>query len=351
MPPELSALLRSPTMWTESAAHVEVTEPFAVFPKGRVPSQPNASAATEHRLHHGPAFVTLPTLTAYRPRNVPGRTAVVIAPGGGYKWLTAKESKPVARYIALTFRVTTFVLKYRVPGGGDDGSLEWGEAPLQDAQRAVSLLRFHAHALRLDPERIGVLGFSAGANLAIHLSRRHKVKAYSTIDGVDDTSSRPSFTLGVYPFAIFNRSSADCAGHRCPFRGGLLRAFDTDVSPTFLAQELEDNGGVDASGYFAVMEREMQLHRKSNELHLFSSSGAHGAGICSLPPPVTPNLHKQLDRWRRQCHAKAYPFVDQGTSAVLHGSWRGIHSSEEKMCATWAACAGVFMNRVGMLPL
>jgi acetyl esterase/lipase len=120
----------------------------------------------------------------------------VICPGGGYQILAMDlEGEEIAAWLN-SIGVTGTVLKYRVPARKDQPRYE---APLQDAQRAVSLVRSKATEWKVDPARIGILGFSAGGHLSATASTNFDKRHYESIDAVDQISCRPDFTVLVYP--------------------------------------------------------------------------------------------------------------------------------------------------------
>jgi hypothetical protein len=131
-----------------------------------------------------------PTLTVFRPGKANG-AAVVLMPGGGYERVVSdKEGFETARWLADR-GYTCFVLLYRLPGDG------WGagpDAPLQDAQRAVRLARSKAAAMKFDPARVSIMGFSAGGHLAASLTTRFDAKVYDRVDAADDLSARPDLS-------------------------------------------------------------------------------------------------------------------------------------------------------------
>ncbi len=141
--------------------------------------------------------VSHPTLTIFRaPSDNDTHAAVVICPGGGYSILAWDlEGEEVAHWLN-SVGVTGVLLKYRVPGRKDDPQ---HQLPLKDAQRAMSLVRSKAKEMNIDPQKIGILGFSAGGNLAAKVSTNYEHRAYEAIDDVDQVSSRPDFSVLVYP--------------------------------------------------------------------------------------------------------------------------------------------------------
>jgi acetyl esterase/lipase len=136
-----------------------------------------------------------PTLTVFRPAKANG-AAVVLMPGGGYERVVSdKEGFETARWLADR-GYTCFVLLYRLPGD------HWGagpDTPLQDAQRAVRLARSKATAMRFDPARVSIMGFSAGGHLAASLTTRFDAKVYDRVDAADDLSARPDLSALIYP--------------------------------------------------------------------------------------------------------------------------------------------------------
>jgi acetyl esterase/lipase len=136
--------------------------------------------------------ISRPTLTLFSagapPNPVP---AMVVCPGGGYQYVVVdKEGSDIAAWLNSA-GITAFVLKYRAPTNR--------EGALQDVQRSISLLRSRAKEWNIDPHRIGVMGFSAGGNLAAKASTQFNRRSYSPIDPVDRESCRPDYAVLVYP--------------------------------------------------------------------------------------------------------------------------------------------------------
>ena len=143
--------------------------------------------------------VTKPTITIYRPaKEKDTGTAMLICPGGGYWNLYWQlEGEEVAAWLN-SLGVTGIILKYRVPRRPDEPKGEPARRPLQDAQRAVSLVRSKAKEWGIEPQRIGMVGFSAGGHLAIATATSFEKRTYEPIDDVDKISCRPDFAIGVY---------------------------------------------------------------------------------------------------------------------------------------------------------
>jgi acetyl esterase/lipase len=158
--------------------------------------------------------VTKPTLTIYRPtKEKDTGTAVLICPGGGYWDLYWQlEGEEVAAWLN-SIGITGIILKYRVPRLPDEVKGEPARRPLQDAQRAVRVVRTNAERWGIHPQQIGMVGFSAGGHLAIATAASFERQTYEPVDDVDKISCRPDFAIGVY--------------------SGYLKAKDKDeVSPT-----------------------------------------------------------------------------------------------------------------------
>lgn len=141
------------------------------------------------------SHVAIPTLRIVRP-DKPNGTAVLIAPGGGYRFISEKlEGEAAAKWLSER-GVTAFILTYRLPGEGWTlGPL----APLQDAQRALRLIRNQAESLGLDDHKIGCMGFSAGGHLMGMLSTRFDEATYQPVEATDRLSVRPDFSVLAYP--------------------------------------------------------------------------------------------------------------------------------------------------------
>src|SRR6516164_4795730 len=143
--------------------------------------------------------VSKPTITVYRPaKDEDTGTAVLICPGGGYWNLYWElEGEEVAAWLN-SLGVTGIILKYRVPRRPDEPKGEPARRPLQDAQRAVSLVHAKSKEWGIDPKRIGMIGFSAGGHLAIATATSFEKRTYKPIDDIDKISCRPDFAIAAY---------------------------------------------------------------------------------------------------------------------------------------------------------
>lgn len=224
--------------------------------------------------------VTRPTLSLYRaPAEKANGAVVLVCPGGGFHVLAWDlEGTEVAEWLN-GLGVTAAVLKYRVPPRMDQ---ERWLAPLTDGQRALSLVRSRAEAWDVDPERIGILGFSAGGHLAALASTRHNQRAYESVDSVDTVSCRPDFAVLVYPGGMLDED-------RSRLRPGLTVGENTP--PMFLAHAGDDNVEVENSVllYLALHQAGVPA-----ELHVYPSGG-HGFGLRRTDDPST--------TWPDRCQA------------------------------------------------
>ena len=208
--------------------------------------------------------VTTPQLAIYRPaREKDTGSAVIICPGGGFNILAYDlEGTEVATWLN-SLGVTGIVLKYRVPAR--DPKQAW-LAPVQDAQRAVSLVRAHAAKWGLDPARIGILGFSAGGTTAAYTSLLLEDRRYPALDATDKISCRPDFTLLIYTGGFVERFPAAMTD---------TVTFSKAAPPMFLVHAFDDNVAVQNTLHIAT---ELKKVGGSAELHVYDAGG-HGYGL------------------------------------------------------------------------
>ncbi len=216
--------------------------------------------------------VSNPTLTLYPAKGKNSGAAVVVFPGGGYQILAIDlEGTEVCDWLNSA-GIACVLVKYRVPG---TGPYPKSEAALQDAQRAVGIVREHAAEWKIDPKRIGVLGFSAGAHLAAAISTHYDKRLYDPIDAADQLSCRPDFALVIYPGYLANAEK--------DFAPNPEINPTADTPPSFIVQAENDPVHVEnAVVYF------MQLKKAnvSAELHVYADGG-HGYGLRRTALPVT----------------------------------------------------------------
>lgn len=218
--------------------------------------------------------IAQPDLTIYRPAR-PDGSALLLMPGGGYDHVTTdKEGTDLAREFAKS-GITSFVLRYRLPPEGWSNSKD---VALQDAQRAMRLIRARAGEYRIDSSRLGVMGFSAGGHLAATMATRGaEAKLYDPVDAADALDCRPNFAGLIYAGVMMGgrniepNPSPDEIAARAP-----LHHVSAAVPPCFLCQNIDDPQ-VPVGNLMAFFEA-LRKAGVACELHLFEKGG-HGFGI------------------------------------------------------------------------
>ncbi len=225
--------------------------------------------------------VSTPTLTLYAPKGENSGAAVVVFPGGGYQILAIDlEGTEVCDWLN-TIGVNCVLVKYRVP---NTGPYPKSPAALQDAQRALGMVRKHAAEWHIDPNRVGVLGFSAGAHLAAALSTHYEKRLYDAVDEADKLDCRPDFAVIVYPgyLALADQNFAP--------NPDIHPTADTPTS--FIVQAEDDPVHVEnAIVYFMALKNA----KVPAELHVYAQGG-HGYGLRRTALPVT-TWPQRVDDW------------------------------------------------------
>lgn len=228
--------------------------------------------------------VTHPTMTVYPPRGNNTGAAVVVFPGGGYRVLAIDlEGTEVCDWLT-SIGVTCVLLKYRVPASGPHWDVVHNRrvipkvhTALQDAQRAMGLLRHDAARWGIDPHRIGVLGFSAGGHLVAAVSTAPK-RIYKHVDAADGESSRPDFAVALYPGHMSVNYRADLSRINPTIR------IDGKTPPTFLLHAQDDP--VDPVEFSLLYYGALRKADVPAELHLFAQGG-HAFGLRPTQQPIT----------------------------------------------------------------
>ncbi|OJU09608.1 MAG: alpha/beta hydrolase [Clostridiales bacterium 43-6] len=215
------------------------------------------------------------------PANISNGTAVVICPGGGYWGLAFKhEGAQVAKWFN-SFGVTAFVLKYRLP---DDAIMvDKKIGPLQDAQEAIRIVRRKAKEWNINPDKVGIMGFSAGGHLAATLSTHFDDKVY---EQKDNTSARPDFSILIYPVISMDESITHM-GSRESLLGKnpsseTVKYFSNELQvnektpPAFLVCSFDDDAVpiLNSINYFLALKK----YNVNSELHIYEKGG-HGYGL------------------------------------------------------------------------
>jgi acetyl esterase/lipase len=233
--------------------------------------------------------VSRPTMTVYSPKGRGTGVAIVVFPGGGYSVLAIDlEGTEVCDW--LTSRgITCVLLKYRVPDSGpayhDDCRCNiHPKAPtaLEDAQRTVGLVRFHATEWHVNPQKIGVLGFSAGGHLVANISTHFARRSYAPVDESDKVSCRPDFAVAIYPGHMLDNTTKE-------FQLNPEIPVTANTPPTFLLQNEDDKvDGVKQSlvYYIALKNAGVPV-----EMHLYAQGGhAFGLRRTKFPVSMWPHL-------------------------------------------------------------
>ena len=228
--------------------------------------------------------VSVPTLTIFRPsKREDTGAAVIVCPGGGYNILAFDlEGTEVCQWLN-SVGVTAALLKYRVPARK---GLERYTAPLQDAQRALGLVRAHAAEWHLDPKHIGIMGFSAGGHLSAAAGTRFEKRDYEPVDEADQLSCRPDFTMLIYPAYLAHGEGPELAPEL---------TVTSNTPPTFIVQTEDDHIGVENSLYYYLALKKAAVPA---EMHLFPKGG-HGYGLRESENAVTA-WPKLAGEWMRK---------------------------------------------------
>lgn len=197
-------------------------------------------------------------------------TCVIVCPGGGHRILAWDlEGTEVATWLN-DLGVSVGLLKYRVPSRSENSRYT---AAVQDAQRALSLVRGRAAQWKINPDKIGILGFSAGGETAA-LATLLPERLYSRVDGTDDVAWKPNFSVLIYPAYLVNKEATALQSY--------VKVNDK-TPPMFLAHAANDPIRPESS---VLLWLELKRHNIPAELHVFSQGG-HGYGLRTTDKPVT----------------------------------------------------------------
>jgi acetyl esterase/lipase len=273
-------------VWQPSPGHMQVPIWPGAVPDARPFTGPETTKVDAKDLVAGRSWlyinnVSRPTMTVYSPKGKNTGVAVVVFPGGGYQILAIDlEGTEVCDWLTSK-GITCVLLKYRVPGEAKlpkSGSYPQSPEALEDAQRTVGLVRFHAAEWHINPHKIGVLGFSAGGHLVAAMSVHFEERLYAAVDAADKESCRPDFAVALYP------------GHLSVKEGSL--ALNPDIathitaqtSPTFLLQnENDDVDSIwDSLSYYAGLKKA----GVPVEFHSYAEGG-HAFGLRRTKYPAT----------------------------------------------------------------
>jgi acetyl esterase/lipase len=267
-------------------------EQIAIWPEGKMPdalsdSKPE-SVTTRTEFVAGKPWIEIdnvskPTITIYSPKTKNTGAAVVVFPGGGFHGLAIDlEGTEICEWLASQ-GITGILLKYRVPNSGPNWNKDCNcevqpkiPAALEDAQRTLGLVRRNAAKWHIDPNKIGVIGFSAGGYMVADISTHFEKRAYSPIDAADKESCRPDFAIALYPGHMRMKGK--------PFVLNPNIHFTKNTPPTFLLQA--ENDPVDTVEYSLVYYRGLKNAGVPVEMHLYAQGG-HAFGLRETQFPIT----------------------------------------------------------------
>lgn len=274
-------------VWQPASGHQQIP----IWPAGKIPdpvTQKPESVTVGKDLIAGKSVqitwdVTQPTITLYAPQKNNTKAAVLVFPGGGFHGLAMDlEGTEICEWLASR-GITGILLKYRVPDSGPN----WNEAcqchvqpkvpmALQDAQRALSLVRFNAKQWHIDPHKIGVIGFSAGGFMVADISTHFNKRAYAPVDAIDTKSNRPDFAMALYP-GHMKKENED-------FVLNPNIQFTKETPPTFLVQA--ENDPMDTVDYSLLYYIGLKKAGVPVEMHLYAEGG-HAFGLRRTQFPIT----------------------------------------------------------------
>ncbi len=291
-----SCVSASAAVWQPAPGHTQI----AIWPAGKMPDAipvtTAESATTSDALIAGKPVlnawnVTQPTITIYSPTTKNTGAAVLVFPGGGFHALAIDlEGTEICEWLAA-HGITGILLKYRVPDSGPN----WNEdcqcqvqpktpIALEDAQRALGLVRLNAAKWHINPHKIGVIGFSAGGYMVANISTHFKQRAYTPVDAADKESCRPDFAIALYP------------GH-LPVKNTFVLTptihFTNETPPTFLLQA--ENDPIDTVDNSLLYYISLKNAGVPVEMHLYTNGG-HAFGLRRTHFEITtwPTL---VERW------------------------------------------------------
>ncbi len=300
--PQPSPLLVDPTR--EPDAVIDLWPTGAPGGEGVTLEEKTVERANSYNLIDRAAHnVMRPTLSVFRPQK-PDGSAILIIPGGGYSWVVIdKEGYEGARWFSRQ-GATVYVLRHRLPHQG------WAagpDTPLQDAQRAIRLIRSRTQADGVDPKRVMVMGFSAGGHVAGSLATRFNANVYEPLDATDQLSARPDAAVLMYPVVTMKQGPAHAGSRRnllgetpsdaLVARYSLETAPPADTPPTFLLHAADD-ASVPVENALLLFSA-LKAANVPAALHVFETGG-HGFGLRGLDNDPRRLWPEMVMDWGRQ---------------------------------------------------
>lgn len=271
-----------------------------------LPKYEQATRGTPERPRLWVTGVDRPTIAVYRPARANG-FALLMIPGGGYGGLAFEQEglEPSRHYAAMGY--TVFLLTYRLP---KQGWAKQADVPLQDAQRALRLIRAGATRFGVDPAKIGVMGFSAGGHLAASLATGYGEAVYAPVDAADRVSARPDFAAPIYAVTTLEGPGAHSGSRRNLLadpaneaevqRRSPLFHIDAKTPPSFVAHAVDDRT-VPVAASLRWIEACVTA-QVPVEGHILQRGG-HGFGVSfadDMPGGLWPQT---FDRWVKRLYS------------------------------------------------
>ncbi|QDV12535.1 Acetylxylan esterase precursor [Rosistilla oblonga] len=266
-----AAELETVRLWPQEAPG----ETSSVGPERQLPTRPQEEPNPIIRL----TDIATPILTFYpAPEPASTGTTVIVCPGGGYNILAYNhEGTEICEWLN-SIGVSAVLLKYRVPRRNPDAP---HAIPLKDAQRAVRLVRSKAKDWKINPDRIGMLGFSAGGHLAVMAGTHFRDTTYEPIDEADKLSCRPDFLIPIYPAYLVDTKNKTQLDPQV--------TVDSETPPTFVAISYDDADRAIGAALLLIL---MKQNNVPCELHVYHKGG-HGYGMRPSKNPVA--------QWPQRC--------------------------------------------------
>jgi acetyl esterase/lipase len=248
----------------------------ATAPDAQPTSAPESATKGKGSSYLSVTNVSQPTMTVYLPTGKNTGAAVVVFPGGGYQILAIDlEGTEICDWLTSK-GITAVLLKYRVPLERAELYSEPSPQALEDAQRTLGLVRLHAADWQIDPNKIGVIGFSAGGHMVAALSTHFEQRAYPAVDAADQQSCRPDFAIACYPGHLWSDDKGFVLNPNIPV--------SHDTPPTFLVQA--ENDPVDNINNSLVYYTALKNAGVPVEMHLYTQ-GKHGFGLRPTTLPIS----------------------------------------------------------------
>lgn len=267
-------------VWQPARGHTQIPIWPGTPPDAHPAPGPEYTRTDTNTLIGGKGFdwvynVSQPTMIVYSPKNKNTGGAMIVFPGGGYQGLAIDlEGTEICDWLNSQ-GITAVLLKYCVPNHREGA---YGEAPmaLEDAQRAISLVRSQAAIWHIATNKIGVIGFSAGGHLVTATSTQFNKRSYTPVDPADKQSCRPDFAIACYPGHMWDEDT--------PFQLNPHITITTNTPPTFIVQAEDDP--IDNVNNSVIYFINLKKAGVSAEMHLFAHGG-HGFGVRPTKNPIT----------------------------------------------------------------